>query len=215
MPRVKWIKVIPIRWALGIGLCIYLLSIWGCSNPNPEAPAQDQVHVPYYILRHASDANAQMQKCRTCHGSNLNGGNRVPGCFRCHSNSLPITLHAVPYSDPVDHGPAGRNDQVRCFGCHGSPPNLFDGGVASDPDLYNIPTANCSATECHPDAGAHPTRWQGDNDDTLGYHSSHRTVTQAAVQESCAMCHQITDGGACGPDRDFKGIRHGGSAGRG
>jgi hypothetical protein len=192
----SWIKLMLCRSPLATGLSCCLLLIGACSSPNAEAPTPDQVHEPAYILEHAGLANADLDRCKTCHASNLNGGNQVPSCFDCHENSLPITLHPVPYTDPDAHGAAGRNDLARCFGCHGSPPNLFDGGVLSDPSLFNIASANCSTTACHPDAGAHPTRWQGGNDNTGGYLSSHRTSTEATVQDSCALCHQVRIGGS-------------------
>lgn len=191
-----WINDLNCRSVVAIGLCGYLFLILACSSANSDAPAPDQAHEPSFILRHSGEADADLARCKTCHGANLVGGRHVSSCFVCHENSLPITLHAVPYVDPGDHGVAARNDLARCFGCHGSLPNRFDGGVLADPDLFNIASANCSAAACHPDAGAHPTRWQGGNDNTGSYSASHRLTTEATIGASCAMCHQVTNGGA-------------------
>lgn len=171
------------------------LMVAACSEPNTEAPPPDRVHVAKYILEHADDANVDLDQCKTCHGSRLSGGSQAISCFGCHENSLPFSLHAVPYTDPDAHGAAARNDQARCFGCHGSLLNLFDGGILSDPALFNIASANCSANVCHPDAGSHPTRWQGSNDNTPDYDSSHRTVSQNTIDDGCALCHQVTANG--------------------
>jgi len=168
----------------------------GCSSKNSEAPPANQVHVAKYLLQHASEALVEIERCQVCHGRELRGGNQVTDCFSCHADGLPIMLHPVPYSDPEDHGAAGRDEGARCFGCHGTPPNVFDGGVLSDPDFFDIPTADCSTPACHPNAGAHPTRWQGDNDNTPAYLSSHRTISLATIQAGCAMCHQISNSGA-------------------
>ena len=184
------------RWIIIIGICSCLLIWMGCSSENPDAPGTNHVHDENYLLSHAGEANADIERCQTCHGNQLTGGNEVPGCFSCHSEGLTFAIHPLPYSDPEDHGAAGRNDLAKCFGCHGSPPNVFDGGILADPDLFNRPAADCSVPACHPDAGAHPTRWQGDNDITPDYLSTHRMISQATIQEGCALCHQVSDGGS-------------------
>ncbi len=181
-----------LRCCLLIWLCLLL---WACSSPNDQAPATDQAHPPRYILSHAPEADADLTRCRSCHGSDLNGGINAVGCFTCHDQGDPITVHQLPYTDPDAHGAAGRAELRRCFACHGSPPNLFDGGILSAPDLFDRPAADCSSSACHPDAGAHPTRWQGDNDITADYLSSHRPVTQDVIDRGCAMCHQVVDNG--------------------
>jgi hypothetical protein len=188
-------SLIP-SWALRrlllIGFCPLL---WACSSPNDQAPATDQAHPPRFILSHAPEADTDLNRCRTCHGSDLSGGSHATGCYSCHDQNDPITLHPLPYSDPDAHGAVGRAQQRRCFGCHGSPPNLFNGGILSDPNLFDKPAADCSSSACHPDAGAHPTRWQGDNDATGDYASSHRSTTQDAIDTGCAMCHQVVSNG--------------------
>ena len=179
-----------------IGICSCLLIFMGCSTKNPDAPGTNQVHVENYILNHAGEADADIERCQVCHGIQLTGGNEVPGCFSCHTEGQSFTIHPLPYSDPVDHGAAGRDELAGCFGCHGTPPNVFDGGILADPDVYNRPSTNCSAPSCHPDAGAHPTRWQGDNDITPDYLSTHRTTSLTSVKKGCALCHQISIGGS-------------------
>ncbi len=148
-----------------------------------------------YMLFHASEANSQMAACKSCHGSDLGGKNNISSCLTCHPEGEPITVHDSNYNDPAEHGEAARSNLRHCFTCHGSPPNRFDGGFLSDPAMFNAPNANCSAVGCHSDTGAHPTRWQGSNDITPGYSSSHRVVSQNTIDTSCAMCHQVTQTG--------------------
>jgi predicted CxxxxCH...CXXCH cytochrome family protein len=174
-------------------LLLFLLSaLFACSSPNSQAPAAGQVHGQKYLLLHAIEAEQDLAGCKSCHGSDLDGINTVTSCLTCHQDGEPITIHAHPYSDPSDHGAAARSNLRQCFTCHGSAPNHFDGGILSDPALFNAANANCSAAGCHSDAGAHPTRWQGSNDNTSGYESSHRIVSRNTIDTSCAMCHQVT-----------------------
>ncbi|MEJ2038339.1 MAG: hypothetical protein P8X55_05320 [Desulfosarcinaceae bacterium] len=167
-------------------------ALMACSSANSEAPSAGQVHVSRYLASHATDALADLNRCKSCHGGDLAGGPHVAGCLSCHPDGEPITLHDMPFTDAADHGAAARNGQRRCFACHGTTPDRFDGGILADPDLYGLASANCSAAGCHPATGAHPTRWQGENDITEGYQASHRSVTRTAIDDSCAMCHQVT-----------------------
>jgi hypothetical protein len=167
----------------------------GCADPNDQAPGTNQAHPSRFIVLHAADAADNPDGCRACHGSDLTGAAYATSCYQCHQQSDPIVLHPLPYDDPAAHGADAMTELHRCFGCHGSPPNVFDGGILSDPDLFNRPAADCSSSGCHPDAGAHPTRWQGDNDITGGYSASHRFTTREVIDAGCALCHQVTLGG--------------------
>lgn len=93
-------------------------------------------------------------------------------------------IHDLPFTDPVLHGPEAKKNLAFCQDCHGTPGTiLFDGGSA--------PTA-CSVAACHPDAGTHPTRWQGTNDVTPNYLSSHRD--SGNLNTACRICHDFTQG---------------------
>ncbi|MDA8141096.1 MAG: CxxxxCH/CxxCH domain-containing protein [Desulfobacteraceae bacterium] len=175
-------------------LLLHLL-LMACSAANPPAPADTQAHVQNYLLSHGADAAADLNSCKMCHKSDLSGGTHAVSCLTCHPDGEPITIHPLPYADPADHGPAARRDQRQCLTCHGTAPNVFDGGLLADPNGYNAPPANCSAAGCHPSAGAHPTRWQGTNDITPDYISSHRVVSRSTIDNSCALCHQVSAGG--------------------
>jgi predicted CxxxxCH...CXXCH cytochrome family protein len=179
------------------GLILYLS---GCSTSSSDAPRTDQTHPPRYILSHEAEADADLYSCQSCHGLDFLGdGNPVPGCFSCHDSGPPFSIHPLPYTDPADHGPAARVNQLLCRGCHGKAEKNFDGGVVSDPDLFNNPEGSCSAAACHPTAGAHPTNWQGTNDDRdPSYDATHRTITLETVNTSCVLCHQ-TSGRSIGP----------------
>jgi predicted CxxxxCH...CXXCH cytochrome family protein len=176
-------------------LVLFLLSaLWACSSPNSQAPAAGQVHGRTYLVSHASEAEQDLASCKSCHGSDLGGADNTGSCLTCHPDGEPIAIHALPFSDPADHGEAARNNLRQCFACHGSTPNQFDGGFLSNPAQFNAANANCSAAGCHSDAGAHPTRWQGSNDDSPDYRSSHRGVSQNTIDTACAMCHDVVEG---------------------
>jgi predicted CxxxxCH...CXXCH cytochrome family protein len=174
-------------------LVLFLLPVLSaCSNPNNQAPAVGQVHGQKYLLTHATEAEQGLGGCKSCHGSDLGGANNAGSCLTCHPDGEPITVHVLPYSDPAEHGEAARNNLQQCFTCHGSAPDQFDGGILSDPTLFNAASGNCSAAGCHSDAGAHPTRWQGSNDNTADYVSSHRN---AGIQiTTCGICHDVVEG---------------------
>jgi predicted CxxxxCH...CXXCH cytochrome family protein len=146
-----------------------------------------------------------------CHGPDLKGGGQGatktgPSCFSasftpaggasasCHSGGPPAP-HDVPFTAPEVHGAQAKANQLFCRLCHGRPPNDFDGGFVGDPAIRNRPNGVCSASACHPAAKAHPTDWQGSNDPDLTYAASHRRVSQATVDASCALCHRTTGPG--------------------
>jgi predicted CxxxxCH...CXXCH cytochrome family protein len=176
-------------------LSFLLPALSACSSPNHQAPSSGQVHGQKFLLSHASEAAHDSTDCISCHGSNLDGTPHITGCLTCHPDGEPITLHALPYSDPNHHGTAARANLRQCFNCHGTAPNRFDGGILSDPAMFDAANANCSAAGCHSAAGAHPANWQGDNDNSLYYHSSHRAVSRNTIETGCAMCHQVTQNG--------------------
>jgi hypothetical protein len=72
------------------------------------------------------------------------------------SESQTARFHSIPFEDSSLHGPEAKKNLAYCQECHGAKGTIrFFGGVS--------PTS-CSKAGCHPDAGAHPTRWQGSND---------------------------------------------------
>jgi uncharacterized protein YceK len=178
-------------------LIVLVIYLSGCSSSNSDAPRTDQTHPPRYLLSHSTKAEADLFSCQSCHGLDLAGsGNPVPGCISCHDSGPPFSIHPLPYTDPADHGPAARADQLLCRGCHGNPLNDFAGGVVADPKLFNNPAGSCSAAACHPTARAHPTNWQGTNDDRdPSYDATHRTITLDTVNTSCVLCHKTNGPG--------------------
>lgn len=126
-----------------------------------------------------------------CHGTDQPfplGGETAPSCGAatfegrsCHADGP--APHALPFTDPADHGPEAKADLAYCQLCHGTPGTiLFDGGDA---------LTSCS--DCHQDADAHPTRWQGGNDVTPDYLSSHRSARNLGT--ACAICHNVLAAG--------------------
>lgn len=134
-----------------------------------------------------------------CHGDDLKGGDVGPSCFAafgCHEGGPPAP-HPVPYSGPEDHGRDAKANLIYCRNCHGSPPNHFDGGFIGDPLILDRGWG-CS-TLCHREAGAHPTFWQGADDQTA-YRATHQDIRSLGVNRDrvCGRCHK-SDGPGEGP----------------
>lgn len=174
-----------------------ILLFSGCSDKNPDAPGPREPHPAKYVLEHGVAATANLSGCQVCHGVDFKGTPKTsPSCLNCHTPGPPFTMHPVPYTDPHAHGAAARVSQVACLACHGEPPNRYNGGIVADPELFNAPAGTCSSTDCHPAAKAHPTNWQGTNEDRdSSYNSSHRVISRATVDESCAGCHNTSEAG--------------------
>ena len=132
-----------------------------------------------------------------CHGADLKGGSNPfcatgPTCFSCHPTpgNHPPANHAMPNVAPTDHGPDAKDStvgsQLTCRNCHGLPQNNFDGGFVTTAFLgVTVNNGACSAALCHPNSKAHPTDWQGTNDQDPTYRATHRTVDQTTVDRSC------------------------------
>ena len=158
--------------------------LMACSTSNSEAPGPRAPHPAEYIQDHGEDASDDLSGCQVCHGVDFKGAGKSPSCLECHPAGPPFTMHTIPYTDAGDHGPAAKADLFYCQECHGEPGTIrFDGGFAS---------TGCSAIGCHPEAGAHPVRWQGSTDVTPDYLSSHRNAGKQSI--ACSICHDFTKG---------------------
>jgi hypothetical protein len=166
--------------------------IAACSKSNASAPLQGMTHEPDFMIVHSTEARADLDGCTSCHGADFQGSGRATNCLTCHDQGPSFAIHALPYKSPGLHGTAARDNMIKCLNCHGTAPNKFDGGIMADPALYNNPAGKCSATECHPAAGAHPTNWIETDDSTNGHRSTHATVS--FLSANCNICHDYTQG---------------------
>ncbi|MCP3953268.1 MAG: hypothetical protein GY697_13770, partial [Desulfobacterales bacterium] len=149
---------------------------------------------PNYLTSHRN-AGQQSTNCAVCHdvtqGSTAPNPN-APSCFTatftngdgsttgCHANGPGAADHVLPFDTADLHGNTAKADLTACQACHGTPGTTsFAGG-----------TADTSCASCHTDASAHPTRWQGSNDITPNYLTSHRNAGQQST--NCAVCHDVT-----------------------
>ncbi len=238
------------------GICGLVIS--ACTSTPKEADqAAGDVHPASWAATHQTEADADGDHCKVCHGDDLTGGSAGVSCFSCHIAGPPFTSihpwtpvidghktfaessswttcanavchgtslrggsiqesstgpscftsachasgppapHTTPYTDPADHGAAARSNLTWCRNCHGRPDNDFTGGIVADNNIVNNANGNCAS--CHTQATAHPTNWQGINDDTdPTYDSSHRGVGQTNISSNCALCH-LTTGPGTGP----------------
>jgi len=185
-----------------------------CSDPacHPDARAHptnwegttDDTDPTYDSSHRDITEAAEDTSCSLCHKTTGPGSGPLPGapsCFSanftnangiasgCHPAGVRAP-HEVPYTAAALHGPAAKNNLAYCQDCHGVPGTIdFSGGLAS-PGCSDDPG-------CHPDARAHPTNWEGGNDPTPNYRSTHRNAGNQA--NSCSICHNFTGPGA-GPD---------------
>lgn len=80
--------------------------------------------------------------CKSCHGSDLQGGNTGVKCATCHE-SFPHQVGWKQTNDANFHGQYIKTDSwemFQCTGCHGSD---YNGGVVAD--------VSCMASNCHVD----------------------------------------------------------------
>lgn len=113
--------------------------------------------------RSVRDANWDMVRCRTCHGSRYNGGTVNVSCLTCHN--LPAgpenctTCHgsvanAAPPKDLDDNTSRGArgvgahqkhllggafSDGVSCSDCHNVPPSVYTAGHVDSPLPAEVP----------------------------------------------------------------------------
>ena len=190
-----------------------------CSDPvcHPDAEAHptnwegttDDTDPAYDSSHQGISEDTENTSCALCHKTTGTGSGPFPGAPSCFSanftNANGVTSgchpagvrapHEVPYAAAALHGPAARNNLAYCQECHGIPTTIaFDGGFAS-PGCSEDPA-------CHPDARAHPTNWQGQNDPTPDYRSSHRNAGNQV--NACPICHDYTRGRPA-PDPDAVG----------
>ncbi len=168
-------------------ICVLLLIIavmaGSCADHNPDAPLVDQAHPPGWLAVHDAEARQDLDSCRACHGAAFEGSGEAVSCFLCHFEDepdfrLPLP-HPLPFTNPFLHGPPAKNDLAFCQRCHGRPgtTDFAGGGV------------EVGCTLCHPDAGAHPTNWQGTNDPTGPLFFTH---WGSGNLQACAICHNVT-----------------------
>jgi predicted CxxxxCH...CXXCH cytochrome family protein len=187
-----------IRKPFSLIYMLFLLPVLSaCSNPNDQAPAAGQVHGRTHLVSHTAVSRDTIEtRCVMCHQVTQNGSrpnDDAPSCFSagftnsdgsttgCHAAG-PGSTHDLPYDTPELHGEEAKADLATCQACHGTPGTTdFDGG-----------SSGISCADCHTAADAHPTRWQGDNDTSTDYASSHRNAGKQST--ACAICHDVVEG---------------------
>lgn len=120
---------------------------------------------------HGAVAGADIESCKTCHGSNLQGGNSGVSCTACHFDS---TGGKVPSGSSWQHGttPHGNlsSGQAVCNSCHN-----VNRSYGHEPE---------SCHDCHLSAD-HPV---GRNWLSKGVFGFHGDIAKQSV-DSCRQCH--------------------------
>ena len=147
--------------------------------------------------------------CALCHNTQGPGAGPqagAPSCFSasftntdgttasCHPTGPGGAPHAVPFTDPAQHGPAAKADLVFCQGCHATA-----GGPGSNP-RFNVPIGNLQngCEDCHAPGTAHPSggdRWTFYRDPTA---SRYTHFAAGNVLSACALCHNVSAGDSGG-----------------
>jgi len=176
------------------------------AHPTNWEGTTDDTDPAYDSSHQGISEDTENTSCALCHKTTGTGSGPFPGAPSCFSanftNANGVTSgchpagvrapHEVPYAAAALHGPAAKNNLAYCQECHGIPTTIaFDSGFAS-PGCSEDPA-------CHPDARAHPTNWQGQNDPTPDYRSSHRNAGNQI--NACPICHDYTRGRPA-PDPD-------------
>ncbi len=188
-------------------LLLFAFVVGGCSQPasdsggGSDSPSAGAAHPAGWRTLHDSEAQQDLIGCQVCHGRELSGVGKIPGCFGCHGSGPPFTIHPTPFNDPElpwrapgNHGDAAKRDIGSCQGCHGRP-----GGPGSNP-RFDVPLghleAGCESSGCHSPKTAHPTSTEPDSQYWFGPDFTHSNVTSFS---SCTLCHGESGAGGAGP----------------
>jgi predicted CxxxxCH...CXXCH cytochrome family protein len=176
----------------------------GCGKSNDAGLQLSAVnkHPADWLTAHRSAYMKTPDVCRSCHGTDLNGGvtkidcsNQV-GLGQCHAGGHPPrqVAHPLPFKAPAVpaalHGSEAKKDLIICQDCHGEPnATTGESGAGSNPrfnkTIGSLPSG-CELSGCHLINMAHPKPWKG-----------HKEAGNTA--NACALCHGATFAGGSGP----------------
>ena len=164
-----------------------VLVIAACSSENPDATFGP--HPSDWLNSHAVEANADLDSCRSCHGSNFEGSGTITSCFACHASGPPFVIHPTSWTSTLnDHQTFFTTESwTTCSNaaCHGT--DL--GGGDFGPSCFSADYAGASCHASGPPA-PHVTPYQAGN--------VHGPDARSAQLE-CRNCHgrptNIFDGG--------------------
>ncbi len=162
-----------------------------------------------------ANPNIKSDSCALCHtttaatpASPFTG---APTCFNaafnglnCHASGPGGAPHAIPFTDPNDHGPAAKADLAYCAGCHAS------GTAAGSNPSFNVAKGSMTngCEDCHATGSAHATgidRWTFNKDTTYPTRRTHFSAgldgTNPRDLGGCSLCHNVTtaDSGGTAP----------------
>jgi hypothetical protein len=166
------------------------LLLWGCANSNDSAVTVDAAgkHQPGWLTAHGASYLNDASTCKSCHGTDLTGGNVGVSCSSATFNGL--TCHAaLPHPRPWLAHNLATNQLSACSPCHGA--GLAGGALA--PACSKCHTSLAPGTvpvlgacvSCHanpPNGAVFPN--------ISGAHSAHLALSLIG----CASCH--TGGGS-------------------
>jgi hypothetical protein len=161
-------------------LAFAVLAVGCSSTANDSAPkfnAATGAHPQNWQDVHYLDFISKGDQCRTCHGSDLQGGVSGVTCFQCHHPGGPS--HQAGWELPAQHGrngaqlaPSDTSGFAYCQKCHG--PTNFADPIGVSP--------SCMA--CHK-TSPHPGKPWSNPDWTKPTH----VKTDQGNVAVCAKCH--------------------------
>ena len=165
----------------GFLLLIGLAMLAGCGTPNDNAPfpSDAQKHTADWLpADHMNAANANIESCKECHGSDLLGGISNSSCLQCHLGGV-TAVHPLTWNQPIalNHSPyVDANGTAACANasCHGS--SL--GGVANS-------GPSCSSCHIGGPLAIHPADWAGQISTKHGEYA----ITNTAISCRNMYCH--------------------------
>ncbi len=163
---------------------IFAISLYGCSNPNNQAPEAGTVHDSGWLdvsaaVFHGAEAHQNGEdSCGICHGPDLSGSELIPGCTSCHFDS---DGSKVPPGTNWQHGTTPHDNLAEfgdiCNRCHGA--NRENG---------NHPTA---CHDCHGAGVSHVLGqdWLDENESTFHGESTLDCANCHDLDVKCVQCH--------------------------
>lgn len=143
MPQIKTVSL-----SLAVLSSLAVLALSGCGDVNSQANLDTTTgkHVAGWLLDgHNAAAQADLNGCTDCHGSDLTGGISQVSCLQCHLGSAtsvhPVLWGSLAYA--LHSGYVGTNGSASCATniCHGT-------------DQQGVTSSGPSCANCHMDGTA-------------------------------------------------------------
>lgn len=140
-----------IGWIL-TGLLLLSLLV-SCSDPNAQAPSENQIHASGWASTHGAFSVADPVGCTSCHGADYTGSGSAVSCYSCHYDGPPFSAHpstwTMPFTDHRAYVTSNGFSSCSLSACHGANPFVQGGLTAPSCGTANYTNSNGSTFTCH------------------------------------------------------------------